>query len=373
VTDIFAQLLGQYDSFRGEFEGLEKQDALTNAQKLLGDIKEAGKLVVDPEERNILSNLAYDLGGVIFDISGFYPSANLMPLTSKSSWQQSGPTYAEGRDRAQQQRARETQKELNVQQLFERASACAQACDWRGAIEVYKEILKVDPYNRMAARCLARAQPCLDRWERGGLVRAVVKVQNWWDARTHGVKMVLIILFVVIAATAGVMVTVKLLAPTPVCYGDNGSFERRLECWQSGGQLARSARCEGGQCYAVLGSPDYKCEGGVPVGEAWIEQSFQVPETISPTLSLKYLIFSYDLIDYDFFQVEVNGQSVGRFGNTDWSESDCDRVVWDSGWRSSEFDLSAYRGEIVTVTLENVNGTHEWWNTWTYLDDVEIR
>ena len=164
-----------------------------------------------------------------------------------------------------------------------------------------------------------------------------------------------------------------LLPRATTCNGVNGDFEHKLECWQSGGQLAQSARCEGGQCYAVLGSPDYKCEGGVPVGQAWIKQSFQVPETGGPTLSLRYRIFSYDLSDYDFFQVDVNGQSVSRFGNTDWGESNCDRGVWDSGWRFAEFNLSTYRGETIEVTLYNVNSTHEWWNTWTYVDDVDIR
>jgi len=159
--------------------------------------------------------------------------------------------------------------------------------------------------------------------------------------------------------------------PTALC---NGDFEKRnFECWQHGGELDQDVKCEGGQCYGVLGNPRYKCEGGVPVGEAWIKQSFQVPQTISPTLSLRYRVFSYDLNDYDFFEVSLNDGSVWKFGNMEWAVSYCDSEVWDSGWQSVEFDLSPYRREMVEVSLRNVNGMHEWWNTWTYVDNVEIR
>jgi serine/threonine protein kinase/Tfp pilus assembly protein PilF len=158
--------------------------------------------------------------------------------------------------------------------------------------------------------------------------------------------------------------------PAAIC---NGSFEDKSECWQHGGELDQTVKCDGDGCFAVLGNPDYECDGGVPVGEAWIKQSFQVPETASPTLSLRYRVFSYDLDLNDFFQVRINGTPLGQFGNTDWEESDCNREAWDSGWKSVEFDLSSYSGKRVEVSLHNVNGTDVSWNTWTYVDDVEIR
>jgi len=166
-----------------------------------------------------------------------------------------------------------------------------------------------------------------------------------------------------------------LLPRVTTCNGVNGDFERRFECWQSGGQLAQSVRCEEGQCYAVLGSPDYKCEGGVPMGEAWIMQSFQVSATIaaSPTLSLRYRVFSYDLDTQDWFQVQINGDLIGQFGNPSGNVPSCDLGPWDSGWQTVEFDLGRYKGQSVEVLLSNVNGKYEWWNTWTYVDDVRIR
>ena len=104
-----------------------------------------------------------------------------------------------------------------------------------------------------------------------------------------------------------------------------------------------------------------------------MKQSFKVPETISPTLSLRYRVFSYDLDNEDFFQISVDDELLGQDGNTEWLESDCSREVWGSGWQSKQFDLSSYRGEIVELSLHNVNGKYKWWNTWTYVDDVEIR
>jgi len=160
-----------------------------------------------------------------------------------------------------------------------------------------------------------------------------------------------------------------LVLPASLC---NGDFEDDFECWKHGGELRQSVKCDGNQCHAILGSPGYKCEDGVPVGEAWIRQTFTVPQTDSPTLSLRYRVFSYDLDNLDFFQVSIDGKTVYKHGNTDWYESSCDREAWDSGWQTVEFDLSPYRGEKLEMLLRNVNGTNTWWNTWTYVDDVEV-
>jgi hypothetical protein len=151
----------------------------------------------------------------------------------------------------------------------------------------------------------------------------------------------------------------------------NGAFENNFDCWQHGGELDQSVECGGDGCFAVLGNPNYECEGGVPVGEAWIKQTVQVSQGISPTLSLRYRVFSYDLNNYDSFLVKINGKPVGEYGNTEWETSSCNREAWDSGWQSVEFDLHPYIGEEVELSLHDVNGEHGWWNTWAYVDDVE--
>jgi serine/threonine protein kinase len=157
----------------------------------------------------------------------------------------------------------------------------------------------------------------------------------------------------------------------------NGLFNEGFDYWETGGELNTAVECEAGQCFAVLGDLEYACDGGVPVGEAWVKQSFRVPDTVGPTVWLRYRVFSYDILSddlerSDFFQVSVNGNSVGRFGNTEWNESACNREAWDSGWQSATFDLSPYQGERVELSFHVVNGADQWWNTWAYVDDVKI-
>lgn len=187
------------------------------------------------------------------------------------------------------------------------------------------------------------------------------------------------VVLAVVLVMAGLLVLLMIAfvpgEPEPVLNPDelcNGSFEDRYNCWEKGGNLKQTIECEAGQCFVVLGNPSYKCESGVPVGEAWLRQSFQVPETVSPTLSLRYRVFSHDLDSYDSFQVSIDGEPVFRDGNTEWNVASCDGEVWDSGERSWELDLSPYIGKRIELSLRNVNGEHEWYNTWTYVDDVEV-
>jgi len=155
----------------------------------------------------------------------------------------------------------------------------------------------------------------------------------------------------------------------------NGDFERSFKCWQYGGELDQTVKRDGDQRYAVLGNPGYPCYGGVPVGEAWIKQKVKVSsQEISPTLSLKYRVFSYDLDlpGCDYFQVAVNGELLHQYGNYEWIEPSCDGEPWDSGWQTLTLDLSPYRGKEIEVSFHNVNGTQPYYNTWTYVDDVRI-
>jgi tetratricopeptide (TPR) repeat protein len=262
----------------------------------------------------------------------------------------------------------EARRQFVLDDLYREGMEHVRRQRWRKASSAFENVVRLDPDYRDA---LAKLNIARGHLSRGKSVTEILRDPLW-----QGMGGIVAIIALIIAVSPFIKDNLSELVkpvPTPkpseLC---NGAFESNFECWQHGGELGQSVECDGGECFAVLGNPDYKCEGGVPVGEAWIKQSFKVPETISPTLSLRYRVFSYDLDNLDFFQVNINGKPVGQYGNTVWDESDCSREVWDSSWRLAEFDLSLYREEMIEVSFRNVNGTDEWWNTWTYVDDVEI-
>jgi len=257
-----------------------------------------------------------------------------------------------------------TQVTLGV--LFtEMARQACQNGHWNSAKECLDKALTISPNVGWVLRCRLRE----------------LQARVW--AHTHRLG---IFISVVVTVLATLATGVLLWAPwwrqpvpaTPTVSQKsamycNGDFEDGLSCWQHGGELNQTVECDGDECYAVLGNPDYSCEGGVPVGEAWIKQRIEVPDTISPTLSLEYQVFSYDLDTYDFFQVSIDGHLVFQAGNTEWTKSSCDLKIWDSGWQSIQLDLSPYIGRRVELLLRNANSEHGWYNTWTYVDDVEVR
>jgi tetratricopeptide (TPR) repeat protein len=322
-----------------------------------------------------------------------------------------------------QTRLADAERQLRLTRLRDRGEASVRAENWQEAVEAFEELRKLDPGDDNVITRLAevKGQLELDRLFREGMGhlqqrkwrKAVIALEgvirrdpNYRDAKAQleiareqraqdnlvveflskplwqgigGVAAVIALVLALFPSFRGAFPDTTIPTPTPrpvaIC---NGDFESNFECWQQDGELDRAIECVGRQCYAVLGDPGYACEGGVPLGEARIKQSFKVSETVSPTLSLRYRVFSYDILSddlehSDFFEVSINGNPVVRFGNTEWDVSDCNREVWDSGWQLEEFDLSLYRGESVELSLRNVNGTDEWWNTWTWVDDVESR
>jgi serine/threonine protein kinase len=268
--------------------------------------------------------------------------------------------------------------------LFERASGYERNKEWEQAIAIYREILNLDPLNREATRRLMRAQDRAEWGDRRWFHRVAVVAQTWWEKQDHRVKLILMgmlgaivpVFLVLILLVGGVDPSkIDIAATAETSELLNGDFEDGFAHWQHGGKLDQAVACDGdgNGCYAVLGNPEYECFGGVPVGEAWIKQSFDVPQAVSPTLSLRYRVFSYDLDLEDTFQVYVNGEPLSdSLGNFEWSESSCTRDVWDSNWQDLTLPLSVYRGKEIKVSFHNTNGLQPHYNTWTYIDDVSI-
>ena len=148
----------------------------------------------------------------------------------------------------------------------------------------------------------------------------------------------------------------------------------------------------------LLGDPSLACRGGIPLGHAEAKQTFFVPN-VSQSLNLKYryVIFTQDTVattpelgaaSYDRFEVYVevtapNVQLVASDANTT-SASKCSNPIkrvpgaenprspLDGTWAVKSVSLDAYKGQFVTVYFRNYSRFDNWYNTYTYLDKVEL-
>jgi GH35 family endo-1,4-beta-xylanase len=121
---------------------------------------------------------------------------------------------------------------------------------------------------------------------------------------------------------------------------------------------------------------------GLPIGYSAINQTFVVPYSpgsVPVKLTFKYIIYSQDTAPipetYDAFEVRINDQVLFRDMNQDATGQDeCawHRVPVGSGWASGSIDLTAYRGQTVTVSFQNWNRVDGYFDTVTYLDRVYI-
>ncbi len=175
-------------------------------------------------------------------------------------------------------------------------------------------------------------------------------------------------------------------APSPLV---NGDFEAgNFTGWTAGRAtgdaehpaplpVVATTQVHGGSYAVLLGPKAAVCQA--PSSEtgftlrSWIEQDLQVPSGDAPQLRFYYRVVTYDKLiadAYDRFEVYLDGTLVGRFGNED-AYYGC-AVVHDLGWRAFTYDLSAYRGQSVTLRLVNVTAPDDAYATWTYVDDVSL-
>ncbi len=163
----------------------------------------------------------------------------------------------------------------------------------------------------------------------------------------------------------------------------NGGFEDGWVGWAHGGVLPQSiisndgwSGPHSGAFAARLGSPSYGCAGGVPMGTAWVEQTITVPRTGVSKLRIWYKIYSQDYFtppyDFDMFRVLIGGTVVHRDGNEGAFDENCGMAPITEGWEYVDLSVTAYQGQNITLRLENVSAGDQWYNTWTYVDDIQF-
>jgi hypothetical protein len=141
----------------------------------------------------------------------------------------------------------------------------------------------------------------------------------------------------------------------------------------------------------LLGNKDYLCSD-VQLGFAATEQTLVVPRDVM-TLTFKYIIWSQDASpsqdpeDYDRFEVYINDQLVFSDGNKHNQDLSCDnwwrvpgtetenvRPTDPSGkWAIATItDMEQYAGQRVTLSFRNYSRYDQWYNTYTFIDDVRL-
>jgi hypothetical protein len=165
----------------------------------------------------------------------------------------------------------------------------------------------------------------------------------------------------------------------------NGDFEAGFAYWQiEKVPLPVGIISFDGDNTLLLGKTDYPC-GNVPLGHAAAEQFFRVPQDATD-MTFKYIIWTQDASPsstYDRFEVYINGTLAFSDGNQVQTGLACDK--WrrvpgpenprngaTSGWATATIDLSSYRGQSITLSFRNYSRFDNWYNTYTYIDDITV-
>jgi hypothetical protein len=109
---------------------------------------------------------------------------------------------------------------------------------------------------------------------------------------------------------------------------------------------------------------------------------------VAPTLTLWYRILTYDVLwsewnqkIYDTFEVTLQPSGGGtpvlvlQDGNDVGPNPQLGvdyGVLKDLGWRYARIDLTDYAGQTVEIVFANHNRWDGHFNTWTFVDDVQI-
>jgi len=186
------------------------------------------------------------------------------------------------------------------------------------------------------------------------------------------------------------IVTNKYCKAKPLC---NGDFETGdLSCWHYShydveDELPVQVVPDPADGYrALLGSPDFQCWQGVPTGRAWMTQTFTVPSYGHPQLSFRYEMHTQHTIEYDTFEVfletQENQYQILKVGQPP-PKSGCKEepniiagtcaidLTNPMDCEGNPIDAD-FICKHVTLRFENWNRVLIYYNTWTYVDDVEF-
>ncbi len=193
----------------------------------------------------------------------------------------------------------------------------------------------------------------------------------------------------------------------------NGDFEAGWDYWAHGGEFSQTivtgpTLAQHGDKAALLGNPDYENVEGVPVGGGRVWQTFGVPSSGDPEITLWYHIYTYDVVwgsgtnkYYDSFEIYINTldwtQATDPDSDDPWRQTRCrDQLgvpdtqqpglvfcdgnpsdpgghpLIDLGWRSVTLDLSAFKGQEIVLYPAIFNRQDGWFNTWVYVDYVSV-
>jgi hypothetical protein len=181
---------------------------------------------------------------------------------------------------------------------------------------------------------------------------------------------------------------------------ENGDFERGLAQWQvETNQLpvaSITTTADGtpvNGTAALLGSMTYGCNN-VPIGHAGLVQAFTVPAT-GGNLRFQYFMLTYDgspadSSKFDAFEVYIQAsQAMNRAyndANHNPQNTNC-TTRWRvpgagnprpepngqmTGWYEYSLDLNAYRDQTITIYFRNYSRFDNYYNTYTYLDNVRV-
>ncbi len=175
----------------------------------------------------------------------------------------------------------------------------------------------------------------------------------------------------------------------------NGNFDTgNFTEWTASGMLYKAVvpttGHDGRQILAArLGTEDYGPSltdpGQVPVGSATITQTLRVPDAgqfAHPMLTFWYRVQTYDVMYSERLQRYVDTFDVSVYDLAgrplalllrDGNPTKEYKVKYDTGWKQASIDLSAFAGQTVQLVFANFNRHDNLFNTWSYLDHVQVR